>query len=63
MVLPLCPFHVECQFFAQPAKTGADDILSRWFCYGRYDACRIAIMQSQGVSIPAGMCPDGEICG
>ena len=62
MTTPLCPFHVECLFY-NSSKTPSDELLKQVYCYKRYESCEIARRYLSGRPVPAGACPDGNVCG
>jgi len=59
MVLPRCPFHVECPFHIRPTKTEFDEALIRAFCSGRCDTCAIADHYTTAKPVPRELVPMG----
>lgn len=58
----LCSFQSGCVFFNNPDLSAPELLLRKFYCLNA--GCRHCIIYkrlSAGKSIPAGICPDGEI--
>ena len=58
---PKCPFFAECPYFGPKANTEAYEVVTKLFCFDRYDTCRVAMRLSKGLDVPPGARPDGGI--